>query len=83
MMEWTEFHVSVTIVGLLKAGRSTAKIHMFLRLLKVNECRVYHVKKLFEETGDVCDCLQACRPLSTHKKCRECDIRLNHSKLLL
>ncbi len=39
----------------IKAGHSTAKIHMLLRLLKVDICRVYHVKKLFEETGNICD----------------------------
>ncbi len=34
MMEWTEFHVYVTIVGLLKAGHSAVKIHTLLRPLK-------------------------------------------------
>ncbi len=45
----------VTIVGLLKVVHDTAKIHTLLRLLKVNERNVYHVKKLFEEAGTVRD----------------------------
>ncbi len=42
---WTEFHVCVTVVGLLEVGHSTAKIHTLLRPLKMNERRVYCVKK--------------------------------------
>ncbi len=45
----------VTTVGLLKLGYSPAKICTLLRMLKVNKHHIYHVKKLFEETGDVRD----------------------------
>ncbi len=48
--------------GLLKVGHSTVKTLMLLRLLKVNEHYVYHVKKFFKETDDVCDHLQAGQP---------------------
>ncbi len=64
MMEWTEFHVCVTIVILLKEGHSAVNIHMLLRPLKMSECHVYHVTKLFKETGDVCDCPQGGWPCS-------------------
>ncbi len=43
----------VTIVGLLKAWLSAAMIHTLLRPLRVNEHHVYHIKKLFEETGNI------------------------------
>ncbi len=56
-MEWTEFHMHVTIVGLLKVGHSTVKIHILLRPLEVKK-RLYCVK-LFKETGNVYDHLQA------------------------
>ncbi len=55
MMEWTEFHMRETIIRLLKVSHSAVKIHTPLRPLKVNERHVYHVKKLFKETGDVHD----------------------------
>ncbi len=58
----------VTLVSLLKVGHSAAKIHTFLRSLKVNEHHVYHVKKLFEEIGDFHDCPQAGQPRSTCMK---------------
>ncbi len=41
----------VTIVALLKARYSMVGMHTLLRLLKVNELRVYRVKKLFEVTN--------------------------------
>ncbi len=47
-MEWIEFHMHITIVGLLKVGHSAVTIHTPLRLLKVNKRRVYYVKKLFK-----------------------------------
>ncbi len=49
-------YVCVTMVSLLMAGYSLAKVHVLLSPPKVYECHVYHVKKLFEETGDVCEC---------------------------
>ncbi len=39
-----------------------------LRLLKINERHVYHVKKVFQETGDVCHHSRAGQPCSAHTK---------------
>ncbi len=58
----------VTVVGLLEERHNLVKIHTLLRPLKVNKCHVYCVKKLFEETGDVCDCLHAGGPRSNSTK---------------
>ncbi len=58
----------VTIVDLLKVVHYTVEIHMLLRPLKVNERQVYHVKKLFEETGDACDRPRAGQSRSTRAK---------------
>ncbi len=67
-MEWTELHMLVTTVGLLKARHSTTKIHILLRPLKVNEHHVYRVKKIFEGKGNVWDCPRASLPHSTRTK---------------
>ncbi len=58
----------VTIVGLLRVGHWAVTIHTLLRQLKMNECCVYHVRKLFEETGIVRDHLKAGQTCSTCTK---------------
>ncbi len=84
MMEGTVFHVHLTIiVGLLKAEHSAAKIHTLLRLLKVIECHVYHVQKLFEETGDVCDACWVVHTCFTQNSCCEQKIVYQEMNLAL
>ncbi len=58
--EWTEFYMHAIIVGLFKAGQSPLKMHTLLKLLKVNECHVYAVKKFFKEVGDILNHPPAC-----------------------
>ncbi len=77
-MDWTEFHMCVTIVGLLKAGHSAAKIHTLLRLPKVNKRYIYHMKKLFKDIGEVCDRSRASQPCSARMK----NVCSNHPKFL-
>ncbi len=63
-----KFHMRVTIVDLLTMGHSAAKIHTLLRPLKLNKHQVYHVKKLFKDTGDICDHPRADQLCSTRMK---------------
>ncbi len=53
---------------LLRAGYSPAKIHTLVGPLKVGKCHVNYVKKLFEETGNICDRRRASWPCSVRIK---------------
>ncbi len=49
-MEWTYYHMRVTIIGLMKAGKNAKQIQTLLKLLtKVSEHFVYRVLAL----GDI------------------------------
>ncbi len=48
-MEWTNYHVRVTIIGYAK------QIHMLLKPLKVSECFAYRVLALFKDTSNIVD----------------------------
>ncbi len=56
IMKWTDHHICVIIVGLLKTRRSVRKIFGLLRSLKIIQHFVEHTKQHYEETGDVVDC---------------------------
>ncbi len=58
-MEWTNYHMRVTIIGLMKAGKNAKQIHTLLKPLKVNKCFVYHVLVLYNNTGDIVDQLRS------------------------
>ncbi len=47
------YHVRVTIIGLIKAGKNAKQIHTLLKLLKVSEHLVYRVLALYNDTGDI------------------------------
>ncbi len=67
-MEGTNYHVCVTIIGLLKASKNAKQIHMLLKLLKVSECFVYRVPALYNNTGDIVDQSRSWRPHTAHTK---------------
>lgn len=67
-MEWSEHHVRVTIIGLLKAGHKVSKIYSLLKPLQINERFVYRTVQRFKETGDVVDRQRAGRPRSARTK---------------
>lgn len=55
VMEWSEYHNRVTIIGLHKAGKSVNEIRALLKPLKIGERLIYRTISRYGETGDVCD----------------------------
>ncbi len=58
----------VAIIGLMKAGKNTKQIHTLLKPLKVNECFVYRVLILYNNTGDTVDQLRSGCHHTAHTK---------------
>ncbi len=49
------YHVHVTVIGLIKAGKSATQISSPLKPVKITERFVYRTIACYKETGDVND----------------------------
>ncbi len=67
-MEWTDYHVCMMIIGLMKAGKNAKQIHTLLKPLKLSECFVYRVLALYNDTGDIVDWSKSGWPRTTRTK---------------
>ncbi len=67
-MEWSDYHVRVTVIGLHKAGKGAGEIYKLLRPLKITERFVYRTLDRYRKTGDVVDMPRAGRTRSVRTK---------------
>ncbi len=69
-MEWTNYHVCVMTIRLMKTGKNGKQIHTLLKLLKVSKRFIYRILALYNDTGDLVDWLRSGWP-----RCSMPDIR--------